>query len=187
MRGKQQERHFSSAIIILIALNQESHPSYRAMVMIVISLNEVHVWWKVGCLLGCMIIVAFGFCLILAGYYSYPDDPDFRWLWVCSGRYFKSLSPLHKPALGASILPSQEWHIGSPCCHILFWCRHRYLGLVIGDKGLSFISYHFYLRMPKVGLFPPVKHFLRKSEALFRLSQKYPSLPVFCQILKWFS
>ena len=33
-------------------------------------------------------------------------------LWVA----FISLSPLHKPALVASILPSQEWHIGSPCC-----------------------------------------------------------------------
>ena len=186
---------FSFANIILIAFNQESHPPYRAMVM----LNEVHLWWKVGCLLGCWIIVGLGFCSILAGYYLFPDDPNFRWLWLCSGWYFNSLSPLHKPALVASILPSQECHIGSSCCpswhswwsfkdnkiYILFWCRHRYLGVVIGDKGLSLISYHFHLRMPKAGLFPSVKCLRRKSEELFRLSQKYPSLHVFCQILKW--
>ena len=53
--------------------------------MVVISLNEVHVWWKVGCLLGCWIIVGLSFCSILEGYYSFPDDPDFRRLWVCSG------------------------------------------------------------------------------------------------------
>ena len=52
---------FSFAIIILIALNQESHPPYRAMVMIVTSLNEMHLWWKVGCLLGCWIIVGLVF------------------------------------------------------------------------------------------------------------------------------
>ena len=75
-------------------------------VMVVISLNEVHVWWKVGCLLGCWIIMGLGFCSILEGYYSFPDDPDFRRLWVCSGRYLNSLLPLYKPALVASTLPS---------------------------------------------------------------------------------
>ena len=147
---------FSFAIIILIAFNQTSRPPYRAMVMIVISLNEVHVWWKVGCLPGCCIIVGLGFCSIIMGYYLFPGDPNFRWLWVCSGRYLKSLSPLHKPALVASILPSQEWPIGFSCWpswrsrwsfrdkYILFWCRYRYLGVVIGDKGLSLISYYFH-------------------------------------------
>ena len=70
----------SFAIIILIALNQEYHPPYSAMVMIVISLNEVNVWWKVGCLLGHWIIAGLGFSSTLAGYYLFPDDPDFHWL-----------------------------------------------------------------------------------------------------------
>ena len=69
--------------------------------------------------------------------------------------------------------------------YILFWCRHRYLGVVILAKGLSLLSYHFHLRMPKAELFPPVRYFLRKSQELFRVSQKYPSLHVFCQISKW--
>ena len=103
-------------IIILIALNRESLPPYGAM--IVISLNEVHVWWKVGCLLGYWIIVGLSFCSILAGYYSFPQDPDFHWRWVCSGWYLKSLSPLRKPTLVESILPSQEWltYWGSSWC-----------------------------------------------------------------------
>ena len=97
-------------IINLIALNRESLPPYGAM--IVISLNEVHAWWKVGCLLGYWIIVGLSFCSILAGYYLFPQDPDFHWRWVCSGWYLRSLSPLRKPTLVESILSSQEWHIG---------------------------------------------------------------------------
>ena len=113
----------------------------------------------------------------LAGYYLFPDDADFRWQWVCSGCYLKSLSVLHKPALVASILPSQEWHIGYSCCSswrsrwsfrdnkiYIVLCRHRHLGVVIGAKGLSLISNHFHQRMPKAGLFPPVRYFLRKSQ-----------------------
>ena len=37
--------------------------------------------------------------------------------------------------------------------YTLFWCRHRYLGAVIEAKGISLVSYHFHLRMPKAGYF----------------------------------
>ena len=85
------------------------------MEMIVISLNGVNVRWKVWGLLGVLDNSGSWFCSIFAGYYLFPGDPDFRWLWVCSLWYLKSLSPLHKPALVASILPYLEWHIGSSC------------------------------------------------------------------------
>ena len=74
------------------------------------------------------IIMGLGFCWILAGYHSFPEDPDFRWLLVCSGRYLKLLSPPRKPAFIGSILPFQEWHIevlldvhrGTAWC-VIYW------------------------------------------------------------------
>ena len=157
--------------------------------MIVISLNEVHVWWKVGCLLGCWIIVGLGFCLILVGYihcrmilifvdYGYALGGILNHCRCCT-----NLPLLHQYyRLKSGILVRHAVHRGTAggfseiTKYLLFWCWHRYLGLVIGDKGLSLISYHFHLRMPKAGLFPPVKYFLRKSEELFRQSQKYISI-----------
>ena len=78
-------------------------------VTIAISLNAAHVWRNVGCLLYYWIIMVLNFCLIHQSILFISGRPDFRWLWVCSGWYFKSLSPLRKPTLLASILSSQEW------------------------------------------------------------------------------
>ena len=130
-------------------MNHESHPP-STMVMIMISLDSVNVRWKVGCLLEYWVIVGLVFCSILAGYYSFPGGPDFRWLWLCSWRYLKSLLPPRQPALDASIFPSQQWHTGSSCCRgtagrVSEITKYIYgfdvcIGtwkVVIGDRGLS--------------------------------------------------
>ena len=64
--------------------------------------ENVSIWWRHH---ASRVIIYFRMILI------FVDNA-----WVCSWWYLKSLSALHKPALVASILPSQERHIGYWCC-----------------------------------------------------------------------
>ena len=120
--------------IMTIALNQESHPPYRAMVMMVISLNEVHVWWKKWVLVFVqssrvnfyfrMILIFIdheyalgggGICIIVTAAQTCPCCVKYQYYWLKSGILFVLV--VHR-GTGVSEITK----------YILFWCWHRYLG-----------------------------------------------------------
>ena len=88
-------------------------------------------------------VIMLDFCSFLAGGYLFPQDPDFRWLCVCSAK-------MARTACGVSEITE----------YMLFRYRHRYLRG--RDWGCSLQSYHFQLKMLGAGRFHRVKYFLGK-------------------------